>query len=240
MFGLVLLLICIAAMTYAQNFFHQSPEQHKLAPGWQEPGLWRPQWIMDRVFYNDDGIEEYRDRLHFNLKIDRTIAIKKSENRRLLEIGKVTSGAAGRHASRRGPGGGGKEKKKKLFEASDDDTDDVVAKREALKETEKPAGDEYYDVDGTWWWQDAAPMNYAKIKLETREVDERDGSIEKIRHEVLSDWGNLDGYAFNFRRGKIIKNKGNGPQIGSKIVGTFTVKVSPHRPMVSKDFLAFQ
>ena len=108
------------------------------------------------------------------------------------------------------------------------------------------------DIDGTWWWADAAPMNYAQVKLETREKSET-GAIEKVRHEVLSDWGNLDSYAFNFRRGKIMKSRssdvsqgkglgrGKAPiPVGPEMVGTFGIRVSPHRPMVSKDFLAFQ
>jgi len=218
------------------DFYHQSPEQHKLAPGWQEPGLWRPRWIMDRVFLNENDEEEYRDRIHFKLKIDRTMEVVKSDRRPVLQVGGFTwpSKRGGRNGARR------VKETKKLFEADDPESEDMVAQREKLKTTGTDQ-QEFHDVDGTWWWQDAAPMNYAKVKLETRELG-HDGNTEKIRHEVLSDWGSLDGYAFNFRRGKVIKPKKNdaGLPAGSRTAGIFTIKVSPHRPMVSKDYMAFQ
>jgi len=65
--SVALALALVLGRAGAYDFFHQSPEQHKLTPGWQEPGLWRPRWIMDRVFYNDDDEEEYRDRIHFKV-----------------------------------------------------------------------------------------------------------------------------------------------------------------------------
>lgn len=64
---------------------------------------------------------------------------------------------------------------------------------------------------------------------------------EKYRHDVRCDWGTLDTYVPKFRVGKILKYKIEaGLPIGTTPVGTFTIKVSPHRPLVSKDFLAFQ
>ena len=75
------------------------------------------------------------------------------------------------------------------------------------------------------------------MTIETFENDD-----EKIRHDCRCDWGKLDGYAPLFRAGKIIKYKmtPNGIPIGTYVAGTFNIKVSPHRPIVSKDFLAFQ
>ncbi len=35
----------------ADEFFHQRPDTHKSSPGWQEPGLWRPKWIVEREFF---------------------------------------------------------------------------------------------------------------------------------------------------------------------------------------------
>ena len=192
---------------------------------------------MDRVFINDKGEEESRDRLHFKLKIDRTMEVVKGGRRPLVQVGKLLwpnkAQTGGRNGARR------EKETKKLFEANDDDSEDMVQQREKLKSKDAEQEDDYSDVDGTWWWQDAAPMNYAKVKLETREANEETGRSEKVRHEVLSDWGNLDGYAFNFRRGKIIKADPTLP-VGSKTVGFFSIKVSPHRPLVSKDFMAFQ
>ena len=155
----------------------------------------------------------------------------------MVQVGKLLwpnkAQTGGRNGARR------EKETKKLFEANDDDSEDMVQQREKLKSKDAEQEDDYSDVDGTWWWQDAAPMNYAKVKLETREANEETGRSEKVRHEVLSDWGNLDGYAFNFRRGKIIKADPTLP-VGSKTVGFFSIKVSPHRPLVSKDFMAFQ
>lgn len=130
---------------------------------------------------------------------------------------------------------------KKLFEVDNSESEDMLVQRQKLQVAQQEEGErDLHDVDGTWWWVDASPMNYAKVKLETRETGE-DGGTEKVRHEVLSDWGTLDGYAFNFRRGKVIKpRKEAGIPVGSRTVGLFTIKVSPHRPMVSKDFMAFQ
>lgn len=67
--SVMLALALVLGRAGAYDFFHQSPEQHKLTPGWQEPGLWRPRWIMDRVFYNDEGEEEHRDRIHFKVVV---------------------------------------------------------------------------------------------------------------------------------------------------------------------------
>ncbi len=222
-----------------------------------EPGLWRPRWIMDRIFVDDDGHEEYRDRLYFKLNIDRTMKIYKSGGRPLLEIGntKVASPRARSRPRKRGKGAVEKKQKgKPLFESDENDEEDLVTQRRKAQEASKVGNyvEDMDDIDGTWWWADAAPMNYAQVKLETRERSES-GSMEKVRHEVLSDWGNLDSYAFNFRRGKIMKNRGGDENktkglgrgkapipLGSEMVGTFGIRVSPHRPMVSKDFLAFQ
>lgn len=126
------------------------------------------------------------------------------------------------------------EKKKKLFESGDEDSASLKQQYESNK-----ADDSFFDVDGTWWWQDGAPLNQGKVKLETRELkgaDER----EKIRHDVRCDWGTLDGYVPKFREGKILKYKFEAGIPMANDAGTFTIKVSPHRPLVSKDFLAFQ
>ena len=236
--GLVwILLLGLITLIQSQDFFHQSTEQHKLAPGWQEPGLWRPRWIMDRIMIDDDG-EESRDRMYFKLNIDRTMKVYKSNRRPLLEIGSTKIGTSRRrNVKSKTKGAVYKKKSKPLFESDEDDEDDLVAQRKKNQEELDAANNQMMnEIDGTWWWQDAAPMNYAQVKLETREKG------EKVRHEVLSDWGNLDAYAFNFRRGKIIKNRMGAKNLpmGSEMVGTFSIRVSPHRPMVGKDFLAFQ
>ena len=216
MYCLLVLFFVAEAAFAAQKFFHQSVDQHKLAPGWQEPGLWRPRWIMDRVFHNDDGTETSRDRLYFKLKMDRTMQISRSNKRPLLEIMRKSDSVQ--------TGGGGGVNEKSQQKTSQEGQEDEFEK----------------NVDGTWWWQDGSPLNFAYVKMETRERGDK-GELEKIRHDVLADWGTLDGYAFNFRRGKIIISTSvAGLPVGSKVVGSFSVKVSPHRPLVSKDFMAFQ
>ena len=68
-----------------------------------------------------------------------------------------------------------------------------------------------------------------------------------MRHEARCEWGKLDGYAAKFKRGKLyrsrsseITGKANAIPLGMYNAGTFVIRVSPHRPMLSKDFLAFQ
>jgi hypothetical protein len=209
----------------AGTFFHQSSEQHKLSPGWQEPGLWRPKWRMDRIHYDEEGEESGRDTLHFRMKMDRTIHIYTQNRRPILEIMK--------------PNYEKPRKERPIFE-SKKESDLATQRKDASQKLEG-----FFDVDGTWWWQDGAPLNFARVKLETRELDE-DGEEERVRHEVLTDWGNLDGYAFNFRQGKILRDKKKKDGALSKVptgqylAGVFQVKVSPHRPLVDKTFTAFQ
>ena len=105
----------------------------------------------------------------------------------------------------------------------------------------------FYDVDGTWWWQDAAALNGGKVKIETKEEvvpaeGKPEGIKEKIMHDVNIMWGNLDGYAAKFRKGKILKYRMTeaGVPLGTIPAGHFKVRVVTHRPLVSKDFMAYQ
>jgi hypothetical protein len=223
------------------EFHHQPPEQYKLSLGWQEPGLWRPKWVMDRVFTTtaDDGSEEVvkRDRIYFRMKNDRTMKIYRQRDRPFLEWRK-----------KRDPR---EEKKKQLFERGDEVQESVEERFHKSVDVDPSL----FDVDGVWWWQDAAPLNGAKVKLETKEeieegtglptqVKQKGGSgiKEKIMHDVNCIWGTLDGYAAKFRKGKIFQYKMSsaGVPIGTKQIGSFRVRVSTHRPLVMKDFQAFQ
>ena len=212
---LLMLIFCMRAtnLVHSKDFFHQAPEQHKLSPGWQEPGLWRPKWIMDRVF--DDG--SY-DRLYIKLKADKTMKLYTSKKRPVLEL---------LRPKREG------ERKKKLFETG---KEKMASFEEQLKAAKKD--NSFLVMDGTWTWADAAPLNQAKVKLETREGPNR----EKLRHDTRCDWGTIDGYAANFREGKIFRYRltEQGVPVGDYKVGSFSVRVSPHRVMVGKDFSAFQ
>ena len=203
----------------AQEYFHQRPDQYKSYPGWQEPGLWRPKWVMDREFQKEDG-SIGRDRIYFKLKSERTVKIFHSKKRPFLEWRKKTS----------------EKDKKKLFESGEEELPDTAEQMKTVTEQQE----ELYNVDGTWWWADESPAPTGKVKIETRE-----GPLqERVRHETRCDWGQLDGYAAKFRRGRIYKfkgvKKGSDIPIGQYVAGTFSIRSNVHRPIVSKDFLAFQ
>lgn len=272
------LLLCSAITIFVEageGFFHQAPDQYKLQAGWQEPGLWRPRWVMDREFDvhddddddNDDiendndkaeesgkakgfaskflktskvtsdsisststkkkNVQPRRDRVYLRLKSDRTVKVFKRSNRPLLEIFKKKEKG---------------EKKKNLFETGNEE---MASFEEQINAGATKLDDSFYDLDGTWWFQDAAPLPQGKIKIETREGKGKD--VYKLRHDARCDWGTLDGYAAMFRSaGKIVKYKmgfdslGVPLPVGEKVVGRFTLRVSPHRPLVSKDYVAFQ
>ena len=212
----------------AAEFHHQAPDQHKLSPGWQEPGLWRPRWVMDRTFDATDDTPAREDRLYLKLKNDRTLKVIDSRKRPLLEIFKpkvVT------------------EKKKKLFESDEEDSGEAAAKAaekevaaKAAAAYNSPNGGGEEEVDGTWWWQDASPLKGGKVKLETREGKDR------IMHDGFCEWGVLDGYAARFKVGKILKYKMTeaGVPLGTYQAGNFMLRVNTHRPLVGKEFLAFE
>ena len=188
-----------------------------LLKGWQEPGFWRCKWIMEREFDDEEDEKKYPTRIAFKMKQDKSIQIFREERRPKFEWFKKKKES---------------EKKRKLFETGDEK---VLTKQEQFRLARKDKANVV--IDGAWSWADAAPLNQGKVTIETLEADE-----EKIRHDCRCDWGKLDGYAPLFRQGKIIKYKltPQGIPIGTFVAGTFNIKVSPHRPIVSKDFLAFQ
>ena len=221
-----------------EAFHHQAPDQHKLSPGWQEPGLWRPRWVMDRMFdATADGQPVVEDRVYFKLKSDRTMKIHDQRSRPRLEIFKAKVVA---------------ERKKKLFESEEDAAEAAAAAAAAAAEALRKAQMEEDQVDGTWWWQDAAPLKGGKVKLETREGGKGGGKgsagrgqqeqTERILHEGFCEWGVLDGYAARFKVGKIFKYKMTeaGVPLGTYQAGSFILRVNTHRPLVGKEFLAFE
>ena len=112
-----------------------------------------------------------------------------------------------------------------------------MSKREQWKKAKAASEISDDGVDGTWWWKDQGKQGLVKLEVREGEDDE-----DRTRHDIRCDWGSLDGYAAKFRRGRIMKYKMTeaGVPVGEYQVGTFTIKVSPHRPMVSKEFIAFQ
>lgn len=208
-------------------YHHMAPDQHKLSPGWQEPGLWRPKWIMFRSFPGDaeKGEEPREDRVYFKLKPDRTMKVYTQQSRPSLEVFKPKVE---------------REKKKRLFEVpgeAEGDSDGAEELQQKAREEEAKLAAE--QVEGTWWWQDASPANGGNVKIETREGADKQ---ERVRHDGYCEWGTLDGYSAKFKVGKIIKYKMTeaGVPLGTYQAGTFTIRASAHRPLVGKDFLAFE
>jgi len=81
---LILLTFLALQCVFSRDFQHQAQIAHKLVPGWQEPGFWRPKWVMTRFFDDENG--EKIDKVYFKLKSDRTISIFRSKNRPWVEI----------------------------------------------------------------------------------------------------------------------------------------------------------
>ena len=151
----IILTSCIVAISNAagrsrggveagEEFMHQRPDQQKSSPGWQEPGLWRPKWVMEREFVekrsNGSEVVVARDRLYFRLKSDRTVKIFSRKSRPLLEWR--------RKAPRED------EKKKKLFEAPGSNggkgsKQDEVSQTQQLQ-TFRTEQEALFESDGAW------------------------------------------------------------------------------------------
>ena len=213
-------------------FFHQRQDQYKNQPGWQEPGLWRPRWIMERTFYaTEEGGKEHSDRLYLKMKNDRTIKVYTSKTRPKFQWLKKAK-----------QGGGGR-KEKNMFETGAEADLDVETQIKMKKLEEE----RLYDADGTWWWQDEAPALTGKVKIEIRDKKKNTSEDEETMegrtlHEGRCDWGKLDGYAALFRKGQMMKYKGGtgGVPFGTYKVGQWTMRANVHRPLISKEFVAFQ
>lgn len=208
-----------------KRFLHERPNQHKSVPGWQEPGLWRPKWVLERDFDATQTTSAYKDRLYVKLKPDRTISVLRSRNRPWLQWRKLAATVAGIS-------------KKPLFENG------LGSERNNVQSTDTEESlESIYSADGTWSFNDEAPMPTGRVVIETKEKGP-DGSLTRIRHECRCDWGRLDDYAARFRRGRLYKYKGvrfgSDVPIGKYPVGTFTLRANAQHPLVSKDFQAFQ
>jgi hypothetical protein len=119
----LLLLLCIGLQVVESggpgvDFFHQAPDSYKMQPGWQEPGLWRPKWIMERSFVDEkSGVVVKKDKVCFKLKPDRTLKIYRHANRPWIEVFKRKN----------------EEKKKKLFETGEESLDSFEDQRVKAK-----------------------------------------------------------------------------------------------------------
>ena len=90
------------------DYFHAPQDMPQFQPGWMEPGLWRPKWIMERTFVDPEtGKVVKKDKLIFKLKQDRTMKIYDQKKRPFLEIMKMKNPE--------------EEKKRKLFETGQEE-----------------------------------------------------------------------------------------------------------------------
>ncbi|RYH11434.1 hypothetical protein EON65_38870 [archaeon] len=48
--------------------------------------MWRPKWILDREFEDENGNVISRDRIYLKLRSDHTIKLYRSNNRPILEM----------------------------------------------------------------------------------------------------------------------------------------------------------
>lgn len=204
---------------------HSAKDTHKTQVGWQEPGLWRPKFAMDRTFSVPIGSnpKPHNDRIYLRLKNDRTVKLFTTRNRPFLEWRKKAENK--------------KMSSRKLFETNDEDEEEASAKS---RRGRGGGSMEREDKDrGTWWWKDLSPLKQGLVKIELKDsVD--DGYV--YSHEVYCDWGKLDPYVAKFKRGKILRYRRNEAGLPGKAeeVGAFFMRVSPHRPMLSKEYLAFE
>lgn len=219
---LLLLIVCVLMIFANSNedeHFHQRSEHHTMV-GWQEPGLWRPKWIMERQFITPNGTRS--DTIYIKLKNDRTIEFVDVKKRPFLLWRK--------------PG-------KQNVPASPPQESIPSGKDALIKKAEQFAED-FLTSFGTWWWTDEAPLPTSRVVMETTEGEDQE---DNYRYEIRCTWGDMDGYAAKFRLGQIYKYQGlPSGKLGKNLplnaahCGFFTLKVNPHRPLVSKDFLAFQ
>jgi hypothetical protein len=188
----------------AKDVFHTRSEQYKTQTGWQEPGLWRPKWIMDRTFTDKEGEITVRDRIYLKLKPDKTIRVYSAASRPRI---KWLKSKADKEV-----------KAKKMFESGDEK---VTSTEEQIKMYEDEQ-DAFNRIDGTWTFMDEIPAKSARVKIETAKTQGDDTNTEaegeeydeeeynmasRVLHDGRCDWGTLDGYAAKFRRGKLLKYK---------------------------------
>lgn len=216
----VLIALCyIQTFTLAADLIHRSQPVSGQFLGWQEPGLWRPKWIMDREIYSDDGKSNYRDRMYFKLKSNRTVQIYKS-NSILDWLKALLSG-----------------EKVGIFSKIEEKSQ---AKEDNNSESKWV---ELYSSDGSWTYNPgpgppAPPTD--QVVIESREGPDR----IRIKYESRLKWGKSDPYSAFFRKGRIYNykgcKKGSDIPIGQYEVGRCMIRPTIHRPLLSKEFTAIQ
>ncbi len=96
--------------------------------------------------------------------------------------------------------------------------------------------------DGSWSYQADQAINGERARLYLDLLDIF--TDERVRHEIFGYWGTTDPYSINFSEGSMTRYEGvkDGTDIaaGGYFAGRCTMHANGHRPLVSKDFLAFQ
>ena len=191
-----------------KTFFHSQQYNNdlmKLGEGWMEPGLWRPNFILDRSYLGDGDGKVLSDRIRIKLRQDKTLRLLNKHSRP-----KISFLWFGRQATNR----------------------DI-----AIDESKQAGLPSSNRIDGAWSFKDVMTANYGEVKFD---ILESDG--DRIRHETITRWGQLDGYAAKMRDGIMYKYKftERGIPLAPVPVGSFSVKVSPHRPILSRNFAPFE
>lgn len=216
------------------DYYHQPPlDEDPSERIMYEPGFWRPRWIMDRQLFAEDGKGKIKfDRLYFKMNSDKSIRIFSSKRRPWLDWLKFKT-APQKLFSETSLGGGSSNSSGSRNSNRNGGQPNVAAQKQKLLKS-------LFKVDGTWDWTDDDLLGVAKVKIETREGPNR----LRVLHDIWSDWGSIDGYAALFRKGDIFKFKGmkyeDDLPLGKYLAGHCIIRANVHRPLISKEFQAFQ
>ena len=199
--------------------------------GWQEPGIWRPKWYLYRnIVDSNDPSKVKTERLCIKFNSDRTLKIFRPEYRKLVDW---------------------RDPKTMAEEIKLNDSPNVPTSAEDVASAK----------DGTWWWQDNKDGT-GSVKLEIKNkiprktritnsegeisVEDEDLGLSNVMiHETTLTFGKLlDPYAVYFRDGFVSEYKDqkskSGLPVGTKKTGFFSIRANANRPLLSKEFLAFQ
>jgi hypothetical protein len=129
------------------GYFHQLQENQQYIKGWNEPGLWRPKWIMERRFYATEDEKASTDKVVLRLNNDRSVTVyHQHDKRKFVDFGN----------------GEVKEAKKKLFKKDLFEKDDPTSGAQRFMRAAKA-----HRSDGVWTWETYYPKPRAKVEIGT-------------------------------------------------------------------------
>lgn len=179
--------------------------------------------------------------MYVRLNRDRTVKLCK---RPLLQLGHTPATAGGSGGGGGVGSSGSKAKSSSKASASSRGSATTAEEHAQLKEEltrDRKEREEVFSAFGTWSFQDENPLPTAAVRMELREGRRQ----ERIRYESRCQFGG-DGYVAKFKRGTVFRYKGSKEgsdsvvPLGKYAVGTFMLRANAHRPVVTKDFMAFQ